>query len=98
MVHDPPSSTARSVMDVQPTPVPVGLAEPRPLSETVTPSVPSSSTSTAQRLAPECLAALVIASEAIRKAATSTAAGRQSSASGPVTSYLSASVESAAAR
>src|SRR5829696_8629557 len=59
MVQEPPSSAARSVIDVQPTPAEAGVVDPRPLSAMVTPRVPSTSMVTVQRLAPECLALLV---------------------------------------
>ena len=98
IVHEPPSSAARSVIEAHPTPCPIGRVVPRPLSVTVTSSVPSITRATLQRRAPECFATLVIASEAIRKAATSTAAGTGGSSSGPVTAYSSDSVDMAAAR
>ena len=52
---------------------------------------------TRHRVAPACRATLVIASDAMRNAATSTAAGRAGIGSGPVTSIVR-SPDSAAAR
>ena len=75
----PPSSAARWRMDVRPIPRVAVLAAPRPLSVTVRESAPSTSTATRHREAPECRTTLVTASEAIRKAATSTAAGSSGS-------------------
>ena len=70
----PPSSPARSDIEVQPTPELVPGRAPRPLSLTVSSKAPLTATCTRQCVAPACRDTLVIASAAIRNAATSTAA------------------------
>src|SRR3954454_14956725 len=66
IVQLPPSSAARSRIDVQPAPVVAGpLSTPRPLSATVSSNRLLTTRSTWHRLAPAWRATLVIASDAI---------------------------------
>ncbi len=89
--HRPPSSSARSRSDSSPTPAVTSSAMPRPSSRTSTSSaVPVSRSRTVADDAPACFTTFVSASETMRYAATSTAAGRSSA---PTTSTVTATSE-----
>ena len=85
----PPSSVARSRIDVRPTPVWWCLGRPQPSSRTSSSSVSSTVIVTAARRARACRATFVSASCAILNAATSTAAGSGGIGSGASTSQVS---------